>query len=154
VRRAVCCVLRNVSPSTQMSNLLEAESIIQDIERLAREVQHELMGREQFHSILKRKVARLARKFGLGRCSEYPVTRSDGKLGLIDVVWLSASRPVAAFEIDSSLRRKSIDKLLALEVPFRFWVYYGAKNAVSLIREADPDGLIRLIKLQGVRLEG
>ena len=136
------------------SSVLEVESIVCDIRELVEQVRRRPMSRLPFHSTVKRGIGRLASKFELRRYLEYPVRYDVGKLGLVDVVWLSGSRPVAAFEIDGRCRKKSVAKLLALQVPLRFWVYYGCKDITPLICEADPQRHIRLIRLMDIRFEG
>jgi hypothetical protein len=38
--------------------------------------------------------------------------------------------------------------LLAVEAPFRLWVYYGKKEACSLLEKKDSDGIIKLINIE------
>ncbi|MDD3043705.1 MAG: hypothetical protein PHV51_07950 [Methanosarcinaceae archaeon] len=113
-----------------------------------------------FHSGLQKYISAFAGKFGLCGAMEYPIRafRPDGKTGKIDVAWFEGpgpepgfrpeQPPVAVFEIDSGLRKKSIGKLLAVDAPFRFWVHYGKKEAYSLLEKNDPEGLIRLIRVE------
>ncbi len=136
-----------------MSETFQAEKVVRGIERLSARIWHDGISRRDFHTAMQRGIARMARGYGLGRNVEYAVTRPGGRRGLVDVVWLSGARPVAAFEIDGARRIKSIDKLLTLQAPFRFWVYYGAKKAVSsFVQDADPDGRIHLVHLERVPL--
>jgi len=116
------------------------ESVIQHIKHTSEEISRESLNRKQFHDAIQHSITNLANEFNLKGLSEYRVDniRADGRSGLIDVVWSADLRPVAVFEIDSSFRIKSIKKLLAVKVPFRFWVYYGTKDAASLIQEYDP----------------
>ena len=138
-----------------MSKIVQAEKVIRGIKRLSARIWHDRISRRDFHAAMQRAIARMARGFGLRGNVEYPVTTHGGRRGLVDVVWLSDLRPVAAFEIDGSLRRKSIDKLLTLQAPFRFWVYYGAKEAVfSFVQDADPNGRIHLVRLERMHLGG
>ena len=64
----------------------------------------------QFHDRLRNRIARLAREFGLRGSCEYEMEylHEPRKKGCIDVVWRSRYATVALFEIDSSLRVKSI----------------------------------------------
>lgn len=110
------------------------------------------MSRKQFHDAIQHSITNLANSFNLKGLSKYRVDniRADGGGGLIDVVWLANLRPIAVFEVDSSFRIKFIKKLLAVEVPFRFWVYYGTKDAISLIQKYDPKSLIQVVRLEGI----
>ncbi len=101
--------------------------------------------RRKTHNLLTRIVADLAERFGLHAAREYPIQYSDGRRGLIDVVWLSGSRPIAAFEVDSSRRRKSLRKLLVIPTTFRFWVYYGKKDPAAFVNGIDSEGSITVV---------
>jgi len=102
--------------------------------------------RAETHGILKRITADLAPRFGLRAASEYPVTKPDGGSGYVDVVWLSGSEPIAAFEVDSSRRRKSLRKLLAMPVVNRFWIYYGQKDPTTFVESIDLQGCIKVVR--------
>ena len=82
------------------------------------------------HSTLVRKIALLAREFDLYAIREYRLSqlRPDGRRQFTDVVWMSGSDMVAAFEVDSRFRKKSVEKLLLLPAQYKFWVYYGDKD--------------------------
>ena len=129
------------------------ESVIHDIRRISEEISRKSLNRRQFHDALQSSITNLANNFNLKGLSEYRVdsVRAGGRAGLIDVVWLADLKPVAAFEIDSSFRIKSIKKLLSVEVPFRVWVYYGTKDATFLIQKYDPENLIRVVQLENIR---
>ena len=104
-----------------MSNALDAARVIRGIRQLEREIRYKPMGRREFHDSLQQGIAQMAKHFGFTAVTEYPATRSRRERGLVDVVWRSPGRtPVAAFEVDGSPRRKSIDKLLSLDVPLAF----------------------------------
>ena len=96
----------------------------------------------------------LAAKYDLYGRSEYKIEdfRGKGWDGYVDVIWATGfgkrGVPVAAFEIDSSLRKKSVEKLLAVDAPFRFWLYYGKKGADLLLEESDLEGLITLVNVK------
>lgn len=82
------------------------------------------------HRALIRAIALLAKEFDARPIREYPLAeyQEDGRQQFTDVVWVSANNIIAAFEIDSSLRRKSVEKLLLLPAQYKFWVYYGSKD--------------------------
>ena len=128
------------------------ESILHNIKCVSEEISQKSVSRRQFHNAMQQRIIKLANSFNLKSLSEYRVNniRANGKGGRIDVVWLADLRPVTVFEIDSAIRIKSIEKLLAVKVPFRFWVYYGSKNLTSLIHEYNSDNLIQVIQLQDI----
>jgi hypothetical protein len=128
------------------------ESVLHNIKRISGEITQESVNKRLFHKLMQQRIVHLANSFNLESLSEYRVNniRADGRAGLIDVVWLTDSRPVTVFEIDSRIRIKSIKKLLAVEVPFRFLVYYGPKSLTSLIQKHNPDNLIQVIQLQDI----
>jgi hypothetical protein len=124
------------------------ESVLHNIKCISEEISQKSVSKRQFHKVIQQRIVNLAKSFNLEGLTEYRVDniRADSRDGRIDVVWLADSRPVTVFEIDSRIRIKSIKKLLAVEVPFRFWVYYGAKSITSLIHEYNPDNLIQVIQ--------
>jgi hypothetical protein len=101
--------------------------------------------RLETHNLLTQIVADLASQFGLQAVGEYSLQCPDGIERFIDVVWLSGSRPIAAFEIDSSLRAKSLKKLLNISAKFRFWVYYGQKDPASFVGNIDSENRIIIV---------
>ena len=131
------------------------EAVLHNIKCVSEEFSQKSVSRKQFHNAMQQRIINLANSFNLKGLSEYRVDniRADGRNGLIDVVWLADLRPVTVFEIDSSIRIKSIKKLLAVEAPFRFWVYYGSKNLTSLIHKYNPDNLIQVIQLQNIHFK-
>lgn len=131
------------------------ESLIHDIREISEEISWKSLNKKQFHDAMQYSITKLAANFNLKGLSEYRVdnVRVDGRGGLIDVVWLANLRPVAVFEIDSSFRIKSIKKLLAVETPLRVWVYYGTKDATSLIPKYDPKNLILVVQLENIHFK-
>jgi len=101
--------------------------------------------RLETHDLLTQIVADLASQFGLQAVGEYSLQCPDGIERFIDVVWLSGSRPIAAFEVDSSLRAKSLKKLLNISAKFRFWVYYGRKDPTSFVGNIDSENRITIV---------
>jgi len=135
------------------------ESVLHNIKHISEEVSQKSVSKKQFHNAMQQRIINLANSFNLKGLREYRVhnIRADGRDGLIDVVWLADLKPVTVFEIDSRIRIKSIKKLLAVEVPFRFWVCYGSnyefKNFISLFHKYNSDNLIQVIQLQGIRFK-
>lgn len=134
-----------------MSFVVESGSLVRDTSDLSEALRCRCVDRRQFHTSVQLGIAQLARKYGVRAAREYPVTRYDHRCGLIDVVWLLGSSPVAAFEIDAARRKKSILKLLSLEVPLRFWIYCGCQDGATFLRTVDPDGSVQLIQQRNVR---
>lgn len=128
------------------------ESVLHNIKCISEEIAQKSVSKRQFHNLMQQGIINLANSFNLKGLSEYRVSniRADGRAGLIDVVWLVDLRPVTVFEIDSRIRIKSIKKLLAVKIPFRFWIYYGHKNLTFLIQKYNPDNLIQVIQLQDI----
>jgi hypothetical protein len=91
------------------------------------------LGGNDFHSRVQRNVSNAAKRHGLSGAREYPITyEKTGKYGddfeapgFIDVVWYHGTTLVAAIEIDSCHRRKSILKLMASDAKYKFWICYG-----------------------------
>ena len=80
--------------------------------------------------------------------------RSNKQNGKIDVVWLQGgSIPIAAFEIDSAVRLKSIRKLLTINSQLRVWIVYGQKNFDSFLRSEDIENSIILLRLEMLRMK-
>lgn len=131
------------------------ESVLHNIKCISEEISQKSVSKRQFHNVMQQRIINLANSFNLKGLSEYRVDniRVDGRNGRIDVVWLADLRPVTVFEIDSRIRIKSIKKLLAVKVPFRFWVYYGSKNLTSLIHKYNSDNLIQVVQLQDIHFE-
>ncbi len=104
-----------------------------------------------FHNALQSRVAELGAEFGFRGVREFPVRSAEPDVGgLVDVAWLTQRRLTTAFEIDSELKEKSVRKLMALDSPFRFWIYYGRPHYVSMVRLVDRSGAIVVIRLRGM----
>jgi len=52
---------------------------------------------------------------------------------------------MTAFEVDSSLRTKSLKKLLNISAELRFWVYYGKKDPTAFVGNIDPESCITIV---------
>ena len=127
------------------------KSVADNIQGLAAKLIPEAKVPLDFHNTLQRKVADLAVEFGFRGVREYPVYNLEvGVEGLADVAWIAKKRLTSVFEIDSSPRAKSILKLIALDAPFRFWVYYGHQHYLSMVRSIDENNAIEVIRLRNV----
>jgi hypothetical protein len=121
------------------------------IHEIAAELSPENITPLDFHNMLQKKVADLGAEFGLRGVREYPVrVLPGGTEGLADVAWIAKRRLISVFEIDSYPKAKSLRKLLALDAPFRFWIYYGHQHYVSMVRFVDRSGSIEVIRLTNV----
>jgi hypothetical protein len=118
---------------------------------MASTLRSEDMAPLDFHNTLQRDIANLATEFGYRGVREYPVYgREEGVEGLADVAWIAKRQLVSVFEIDSAPKVKSVRKLLALDAPFRFWIYYGHQHYLSKVRSIDKNGTVEVIRLQNV----
>jgi hypothetical protein len=105
----------------------------------------------EFHNTLQKRVAELGAEFGFRGIREYPVFGNEpGVEGLADVAWLARKRLASVFEIDSEPKEKSVKKLVALDSPFRFWIYYGRPHYLSMVRSVDRAGSVDVIRLHGM----
>ena len=84
-------------------------------------------GIEKFHSFLQITLKHMAKSYGMTGISEYWLSdRGDGRWGLIDVVWVDASKnPIVAIEIDNNNNKSAIFKLMFVDADLKIWVYYG-----------------------------
>jgi|GEM_PF-4041170 hypothetical protein len=108
-----------------------------------------------FHELMKNEVNNLAKIFNFSSRMEYRVDKKklDNKRnGFIDVVWFDSDTLVAPIEIDSSPRKKSINKVLAVDSIFKFWIYYGKSlsKALNRLNKRDPEKLITMIMFDGI----
>ena len=103
--------------------------------------------RKELHTFLQENIAALAAEFWLTSKKEYLVTNysSNQRNGYVDVVWTIGSSPLVAIEIDSSLREKSVKKLLASSANLLFWVYYGNRPFEPLINMLDLEGKVKVL---------
>lgn len=102
------------------------------------------------HSLLVRQMHDLAVQLGFTTIHEFPVQNLvENRVGRIDIVWLSGLMPVAAFEVDSSLRKKSLLKLLAHPAMYRIWIYYGPVDPSKFVAEIDRHSQIHVFVPKG-----
>ncbi|HYB75611.1 MAG TPA: hypothetical protein VEC08_01500 [Nitrososphaerales archaeon] len=127
------------------------KSVSDRVRSMASTLRSEDMAPLDFHNTLQRDIANLATEFGYRGVREYPVYgREEGVEGLADVAWIAKRQLVSVFEIDSAPKVKSVRKLLALDAPFRFWIYYGHQHYLSMVRSVDKIGTVEVIRLQNV----
>ena len=102
----------------------------------------------RFHNAFQIHVAHLAGQFDVRGWTESAATFMDPdepeatttSQGRIDVVWARMRRPVAIFEIDSTVKLRSFAKLREGLSPHKFWIYFGKDvwGFKSLLLERDP----------------
>jgi hypothetical protein len=127
------------------------KSVSKRLHQVACELARENKSSLPFHNALQRKVVDLGAEFGFRGVREYPVHGStDEAEGLADVAWMAQNRLACAFEIDSTPNANSLRKLLTLNAPLRFWIYYGHQHYLSMVRHVDRTSKIEVIRLQNV----
>ena len=109
-----------------------------------------------FHEELKRKIALLGNQLGFFSVFEKDFWFDCPKLmkrrkGKLDIVWEKNHRIVCIFEIDSTRKIHSINKLLNCLSEYKFWIYYGRKNAIYSLRKIDSSQQIHLIRLESFK---
>jgi len=125
------------------------ETIVSSVYNRCLELELASLTRFAKHRALIRAIALLAKEFDAQPIREYPLAeyQEGGRRQFTDVVWMSGSNIVAAFEIDSSLRRKSVEKLLLLPTQYKFWVYYGSKDPNAFLSTFGVECPVFLINL-------
>jgi len=89
----------------------------------------------EYHNALQRHLAALAGTFDCQGWTESPALFDDPDrsaedapvqlAGRVDVVWSRRRLPVAVFEVDSTVKPRSLQKLKEAAAPHKFWVYFG-----------------------------
>jgi hypothetical protein len=89
----------------------------------------------EYHNALQRQLAALAATFDCQGWTESPAlfdnpeAAEDGAevqlAGRVDVVWSRRRLPVAVFEIDSTVKARSFQKLKEAAAAHKLWVYFG-----------------------------
>ena len=126
-------------------------SVSERIAAMATTLASEGKARLDFHNTLQKRIADLGIEFGFRGVREYPVYEElEGVEGLADVAWMAKRRLAAVFEIDSMPKAKSVQKLVALDAPFRFWVYYGHPHYLSMVRSVDKKSSVEVIRLRNI----
>ncbi len=120
-------------------DVLNEKNIIISINEIIYRGLESRTSQRDLHSFLQKEISTLSERFALTSKKEFVVRNycTDHRNGHIDVVWSSGATIVVAFEIDSSLRAKSIRKLVASNASFLFWVYYGNRPYEQLLNSID-----------------
>ena len=127
------------------------KSVTERIKEIAAALDCGNMAPLEFHNTLQKNVADLGTEFGFRGVREYPVYSQEDDLGgLVDVAWIAKRRLASVFEIDSAPKAKSVKKLVVLDSPFRFWIYYGHQHYLSMVRSVDRKESVEVIRLRNV----
>jgi len=61
--------------------------------------------------------------------------------GRVDVIWARHRLPVAVFEIDSTVKPRSFQKLKEAASPHKFWIYFGKDvwGFRTFLQKHDPE---------------
>jgi hypothetical protein len=87
-----------------------------------------------YHNAFQRHLVGLAETFGCRGWMEAPALFDDPETleevpiqltGRVDVIWARQRLPVAVFEIDSTVKQRSFQKLKEAASPHKLWVYFG-----------------------------
>lgn len=134
-------LLKNEQKSSSVGNDFLKE-IIKDIEYMLNAASHKGFTRTECHSKMQFVLKELCKKYGYNSKIEYWATGG----GALDVAWFSSKpEPEAIFEIDSSIRTKSIVKLLNTEAHHKFWIYYGKDDPYKFLSKFKSTEQIRII---------
>ncbi len=89
-----------------------------------------------YHNMVQRQIAALAAQFDCRGWTESPALFDNPEVvegneaplqlaGRVDVIWARNRIPVAVFEVDSTVKPRSLAKLIEAAAPHKFWVYFG-----------------------------
>lgn len=87
----------------------------------------------RFHNEFQRHICQLAGQFDCRGWTESAATFMDPEVpdvaatthGRIDVIWAVNRLPLAVFEVDSTVKLRSFQKLKEAAAPHKFWIYFG-----------------------------
>ena len=123
------------------------EDILKDIEEIYGTHRDKPNKNLYKHNSIQRDLIRLADKYGYVGKEEVKAIYSK-RNGKCDVVWLQDNIPVLAIEIDSRVRKKSVEKLLSFDCQ-KIWIVY-AENKPWLrktVSELDKEKQIIVLSL-------
>jgi hypothetical protein len=139
----------NSEYKTQLINSIKENVIV-----FSNKIWYEDMRKINFHEALKKSICSLAPSYGYRGLCEYRLPKYHRKdsahQGFVDIVWFKKASPIIVFEIDSSLHKKSIDKLLFTYNSICFWINYGKKEPYIFLKERDPEQRINLIRIENL----
>jgi len=104
-----------------------------------------------YHNAFQRHLAALAETFdcrgwmesaALFEDPESAATEAPVQLtGRVDVIWARNRLPVAVFEIDSTVKPRSFQKLKEAASPHKFWIYFGKDvwGFRTFLQKHDPE---------------
>lgn len=108
-------------------------NVLEDIKDIYNYAEKRYLNRLEKHRYIQHKVCNLAKKYNCVGKMEHQVknayiTRSgEVRNGYIDVVWFFKDKIILAFEVDSSYRDKSVQKLLKVDSKYKVWLCYTRK---------------------------
>lgn len=130
------------------------DAVSREIRTIASAIVRKSVTKDEFHHQLQNEIFELGRKYGCDPKREYHIkVPGEKRQEQIDVVWTRHGGVYAAFELDSSLRPKSVWKLVTVNPPYPFWVYYGHRDFQTLlqtVRENDAENITRIVKLNNI----
>ena len=95
----------------------------------------------QHHLLVQEKLAQIGRNLGYTSIIEYKAGKYDGRQDIIDVVWLSKRKIIAAFEVRMkksyflTTSNKDRKKLIRLDVKKRFLVNVSKISGRNYVQE-------------------
>lgn len=123
----------------------QAEAISHAVRLAALALQRRGVKGIRFHNALQRAVAKLGDGFGYRGFMEcgalYETPEGLEVAGRMDVVWATGRVPTVLFEVDSTAKRASLEKLQLAEAPHKFWVFFGRDvwGFKTLLARHDPE---------------
>ena len=103
-----------------------------------------------YHNAFQKQIAALAETFDCRGWTESAALFDDPEraaeepplqlTGRVDVIWARRRIPVAVFEIDSTAKPRSLQKLKEAAAPHKFWVYFGRDlwGFKTFLQQNDP----------------
>lgn len=140
------------------------ENVVNDIEKTIQHVKeyfksHPISShrpiKSLFHDALQKELANLALEYGMHGYIEYSICHYAGnRNGYIDVAWTGSDGTQLLMEIDSSVRPKSVQKLIKANSLMKVWLYYGAKNPdKALVYDFNKEIMFLHIRVNNAELE-
>lgn len=142
---------RAAEPQATFPPHTQHAQIVSDVQAAALALQRRGIKGLCFHNQFQRQLAERAPAYHLRGFTECAVTYHAADRpcdGRMDVVWADPQRiPTVLFEIDSTVKAASLEKLLLASAPFKYWVYFGPDvwKFKTFLAKADLRGSVRPI---------
>jgi hypothetical protein len=101
-----------------------------------------------YHNAFQRQLAMMAEMFDCRAWTESAALFDDPEVlqeskqvaGRVDVLWARRRVPVVVFEIDSTVKPRSFQKLMEAAAPHKVWVFFGRDlwNFRTFLQKNDP----------------